>query len=184
MSDALSRNNIFLLDLVDVFKSKIDVPLVNDLHKFSVLGKADKSFKKLFLHNVIYYICQDIIETKSREKIILYFNEKAFLNEKLTIFDHYGKHLINYEFLNIFKMIKNKIPIRFYNSSISLTEFRALLKDKNGKAIDILNNLKNQTNNKYSYSFLKAKSFCTKNGLLFLVKDYFEKLKTKQLFIS
>lgn len=184
MSDILGRYNIYLIDLVSVYKNKIDVSLVNDLHKFSVLGQVDKSFRKLFLHNIIFYVCQEIIDTKCREKIILYFCEKDFLQQKLNIFEHYNKHAINYELSSVFRVIKNKIPIRYFNSDIPLLELKTLLKDKNGKALDIVNKIRHLSDKKVSYSFLKAKSFCNKNGLVFLVKEYFEKLKTKQLFIS
>lgn len=184
MCNILERNNIFIIDLVKLFQDKIDIPLVNDLHKFTILGKVDKTFKRLFLHNIIFYTCTEIIGTKCREKIILFFNEKEFLNQKMCIFENYNKHLLAYEFCNVFKTIKGKIPIRFYNSEISLSEFKELLREKNGKSIDILNKLKQLSNAKCSYSFLKAKSFCNKHGLQFLVKEYFERLKTKQLFIS
>jgi hypothetical protein len=184
VSDILSRYNIHLTDLVNIYKNKIDVPLVNDLHKFSILGQIDKSFRKLFLHNVIFYVCQEIVETRCKEKIILYYCEKEFLQQKLNIFEHYNKHAINYELSNVFKIIKNKIPIRYFSSDTPMLELKSLLKDKNGKAVDVVNKIRHLSDKKVSYSFLKAKSFCNKNGLVFLVKEYFEKLKTKHLFIS
>jgi DNA-directed RNA polymerase specialized sigma54-like protein len=183
-SEILSKYNLSILDLVKIFKDKIDVTVVNELYMYGCLGKFDKTIKKLLLHNLIFILCQDIIDSKCKEKIIIYLNKEAFLQQNMNLFEHYkGEDIFN-EIDKILRHIKRVLPMRVFKSEISAKEFLDLLKERNGKGIDVLNKLRQCSNNKFSYSFNRAKSFCYKNGLVFLVEDYFERLKTKQLFIS
>jgi hypothetical protein len=183
-SEILSKYNLHILDLVKIFKEKIDVTLVNELYMYGCLGKFDKTIKKLLLHNLIFILCQDIINSRCKEKIIIYLNKEAFLQQNMSLFEHYkGEDVFN-EINKILRQVKRILPIRVFNSEISANEFLDLLKERNGRGIDVLNKLKQCSNIKFSYSFNRAKSFCHKNGLIFLVEDYFERLKTKQLFIS
>ena len=183
-SEILSKYNLSILDLVKIFKDKIDVTIVNELYMYGCLVKFDKTIKKLLLHNLIFILCQEIINSKCKEKIIIYLNKEAFLRQNINLFEHYkGEDIFN-EIEKILRHIKRVLPMRVFNSEISASEFLDLLKERNGKGIDVLNKLRQCSNNKFSYSFNRAKSFCYKNGLVFLVEDYFERLKTKQLFIS
>jgi len=67
--------NFQILDFYSLFHKKIEVNIINDLHKYGLFKNRITTHAKLFFyHHIILEICEYLLHNKAREKNIIYFN--------------------------------------------------------------------------------------------------------------
>jgi len=179
-----SQYNFRLLNFNYIFARKIEVNLINDLHKFGLLKeKISGSAKNFFYHHIILSLCEELLNNPSTEKTVIYFN-----NTQLDQF-HFFKYFKEEDVLKTFNIVLSKIkrllPIKMFITNISFDFLTHLLSSQDGRGIEIINSIRSYMDsvNIESYTFAKVKTFTKQNDLVFLNKEYFNQLKTKQLLI-
>jgi len=71
-------------------------------------------------------------------------------------------------------------------TNISFEFLHHLLSKNEGRGLEVISNIRSYIDsiNLERYTFAKVKTFTKRNNLIFLNKEYFNQLKTKQLLIS
>jgi hypothetical protein len=175
--------NLKIINFNNLFK-EIEIKIINDLHKFNLLDKnLGTSSKKFFYHHVFYGICESLLNIKSKEKCILYFDNKQI--ENFNILNHYSDEKILKLLTVILKKIKTLLPIKVFISEISFDYFNYLLSKNDGRGEELVSSIRSYVDsvNLERYTFNKVQAFTKNMGLSFLNKEYFNKLRAKQLII-
>jgi len=176
--------NFRILNFNFLFK-EIETNIINDLHKFNFLEKSkiSSNAKLFFYHHIIFGLCETLLNNKAKEKTIIYFNSTQVGNFQLL---KYFKEEDILKLLNsIFKTIKKMLPIKVFISSISFDFLSHLLQKNDGRSVELINNIRAYLDSVSleNYTFSSIKNFTKKFGLVFLNKNYFNQLKSKQLII-
>jgi hypothetical protein len=176
--------NFKLIDF-DVIMSDISSAVLRDLNNFGLNGdtKITPNIKRLILHHTIFTICELLINKKQKQPFVFYF-VLANLNSKLHKF--YGRDEINKIMLKIIQRLTKLLPIRIYNGNITFTNLKGYIDGHNGEGIDMLMQIKMYLDsiNTDKFTFSKIRVFVMQNKLTFLSKEYFDRLKTKQLLFT
>jgi len=163
---------------------KAEINIVNDLYKYHLLkDRITTTAKQFFYHHLIFELCEFVLNSKSKEKYIVYFNNTQL---ESTILTKYFKEEDILKLLNqITLKIKRLLPIKVFITNTSLEFLNHLIEKNDGRGIEVINSIRAYIDNVNieRYTFLKVKTFLKKNNLVFLSKDYFNQLKTKQLLI-
>jgi len=179
---------ICLIDFNTIFK-KIQREYLDKLYEYELIKDnkiiINNDSKKLFYHYVIFNICEHLVNNRHHCKKIIYIPNKLN-NFEIFKFDNSLK--INKLLFILLNQIKNKLPISFFFQE-NTVDFDKLTNNyfrDEGNGLELRNILENlwgkfEANYKYR-NFSKIKEFAKKNGLIFLDKEYFNNLKTKQLF--
>lgn len=163
---------------------KVEVDIINDLHKYHLLrDRITTNAKLFFYHHVIFGICEYLLNDKSNEKTIIYFNNTQL--ETLAIARYFKEEDILKLLDQILSKVKKLLPIKVYLTNISFEFLHHLLSKNEGRGLETLSNIRAYIDsvNIERYTFAKVKTFTKKNNLIFLNKEYFNQLKTKQLLI-
>ena len=177
--------NFCLINFDSIFQKKIDTDLVNDLHRYNLLkDRITSDARKFFYHYIILRICETLLNEKSKEKSIIYFNI-SHLSEDCQIFKHFKEEEILRVLNAVALKIKKLLPVRIYISPYSFDFFTHLIEKKDGRGVELVNNIRCylESVNFERYTFSCVKTFTMKNNLTFLNQTYFNHLKTKQLLI-
>lgn len=180
-----SQYNFKLLNFNYIFARKIEVNLINDLHRFDLLKeKISNHAKKFFYHHIIHSLCEELLNNLYAEKAIVYFNNTQL--EQLHIFKYFKEEDVLNTLNVVLAKIKKLLPIRVFTTNISFDFLTHLLSSNDGRGIETINNIRSYMDsiNIENYTFAQARSFTKKNDLVFLDKEYFNQLKIKQLLIS
>jgi len=180
-----SQYNFKLLNFNYIFARKIEVNLINDLHKFDLLKeKISNHAKKFFYHHIIHSLCEELLNNPCTEKTIIYFNNTQL--EQLHIFKYFKEEDVLKTLNNVLAKIKKLLPIKMFITNISFDFLTHLLSSNDGRGIEVINSIRSYMDsvNIENYTFAKVKTFTKQNDLVFLNKEYFNQLKTKQLLIS
>lgn len=176
--------NFRLINFNHLFEKKIEINIINDLHKYNLINpKISAQAKKFFYHHIIFGICEQLLTERSSEKNVVYFNNTQI--ENLQILKYYSEQDILKTVNNILLKIRKLLPIKIFTTNISFEFLSHLLSKNDGRGSEVVLNVKNYID-KFDiekFTFSKIKTFTKKNDLLFLNKDYFNRLKTKQLLI-
>jgi len=175
--------NFKILNFCFIFKN-IEKDLINDLHNFNLLnGKINSSVKKLFFHHTILGLCEYLLNDKSREKNVVYFNSDQTGNWQ--ILKYYEEEKFIELLSNIISKIKKLLPIKIFTSNISFEFLTYLLQKNDGRSEELIVKIRSFINsvNLERYTFSKILTFTKENDLVFLNKQYFNRLKAKQLII-
>jgi len=157
--------------------------IFKDLHTYGMMDRF--SFKKTdnkkpFYHHIILTICNTIIENKSKNKIIIIFNEDDLDSSMLCTLTEL--HLCKKFFYNFIKKIRNILPINVLDYSRSFTEIPAIVEKKNGRYKELIKLIEALlSKDKVSFEFDKIKNFTKRYELTYLNKDFFNRIKTKNL---
>jgi hypothetical protein len=180
-----SQYNLRLLNFNYIFSRKIEVNIINDLHRFGLLkDRISTNAKKFFYHHIIHTLCEELLNANTIEKTVIYFN-----NTQIDQF-HILKYFKEEEVLKVLTVvllkIKKLLPIKIYASNISFDFLTHLLSKHDGRGVEVINSIRNYVDsvNIEKYTFAGVRTFTKKNDLVFLNKEYFNQLKTKQLLIS
>lgn len=179
-----NQYNFRLLNFNYIFARKIEVNLINDLHKFGLLKERITSqARKFFLHHIILNLCEELLNGVSKEKTIIYFNNTQL--DQFHIFKYFKEEDVLKVLNSVLLKVKKLLPLKVFVTNISFDFLTHLLSTNDGRGIETINNIRSYMDsvNIENYTFAKIKTFTLKNDLTFLNKDYFNRLKTKQLLI-
>lgn len=177
--------NFQILDFYSLFNKKIEINIINDLHKYGLLKNRITTHAKLFFyHHIILEICEYLLHSKTKEKHIIYFNNTQISD--LQILKYFKEEEVLKLLNQILTRIKYLLPIKIFISNISIDFLTHLLEKKDGRSTEIISNIRSylESVNLEKYTFSRVKTFTKKNNLIFLNNDYFNRLKSKQLIIA
>jgi len=176
--------NFRLINFNHLYTKNIEVKLINDLHQFELLGpKIRSDAKKFFYHHIIHSICEFLLNDKTTEKNVIYFNNTQL--EGFKILKYFKEEDVLKLINSILSKVKKILPIKVFITNISFEFLSHLLSKNDGRGIEVINGIRDYINNVNieKFTFNKVKTFTKKNDLVFLNKEYFNLLKTKQLLI-
>ena len=164
---------------------KVEVDIINDLHKYHLLKeRITTNAKQFFYHHIIFGICEYLLANKTNEKSIIYFNNTQL--EPLMLLKYFKEEDLKRLLDQILCKVKKLLPIKVYRSNISFEFLDHLLVKNEGRGIEVISGIRSYLDsvNIERYTFAKVKTFTKRNNLIFLNKEYFNQLKTKQLLIG
>lgn len=185
----LPRHNLKLIDYAEIFKTKIETPLLNDLESYElikedVVNLKNKDVKRLLYHHIIHELCEYVLSVKGNDKIVIVYSTTS----------GHTKHLHRYieestllEFSNKFiNRISKMLPIKIMQIQTTFKNVNDVMELKTGECYEIINCavMLSENFDTGSFSFNKARYFAKKYGLDFLSNNYFKKIKNKQLIFS
>lgn len=155
---------------------------INNLNSFNIDLNLSKHVVKRFIHsNLIYEICEAILNCKTTNKIVVYYNST---DEDFSWFNDFfdSKDLVKF-FGNSFKKYEKMLPIKIFNGKVTLEYITNEYKFNNEDVRILLNTIKQYNENKVegTKNFKKAKTFLDKYQLTYLSKNYFNTVKSKQI---
>lgn len=158
------------------------VGTINNINSFELDLNLSKHVVKKFIHsNLIFEICEAILNCKTNNKIVVYYNTT---DENFAWFNDFfvGKDLVKF-FGNSFKKYEKMLPIKIFNGKVSLEYITSEYKFNNEDVRILLNKIKQYSDNKSEdvKNFKKAKTFLEKYQLTYLSKNYFNTVKSKQI---
>lgn len=180
----LCHHNLHILNYSFIFKKYVERNFINDffIMKLNEI-KKDSTARKLFVHHNILSVCEHILKTKKKGRVVLFFDFNNLLDSEITKYIDESK--LNDYFKYVYIKIKTLLPIRIFYSSYSLEYLNEKLVKKDGLAIETFLKIKalSETHGFEKYTFEKCKKFVKKEGLTFLDTTYFNSLKSKQLLL-
>lgn len=180
----LDNYDIELIDYNKLFSSIIQYNIVNNLHELNYLHKriSNRLVKKIFLHWIIYEMCENILNRKN--KSVIYFNFTQI--EECDIMKYYNEKDILTFLSYSLRKIEKLLPIKIYISKYSIDYLSHLLSKNDGKAYTTVNSIVTKMNNIdiTKFTFSGVKKFTKQYELSFLNNDYFNRLSTKQLMLK
>ena len=183
LKEYLELKNIGLLEFNILFRN-IEKVLLDDFSNYKLIinNKVDvakSDIKKLILHNLIFGICESIINYKHGKKCVLIINDNFLDNSEIIQYTDKSEliDLIQSNLKQISKLLP--IPVMFIhddilslnNNSGEVMEFKCILLSK-------LNDLDSK-----NYSFRKIRKFCSDNELTFLTSEYFNNINSHQILM-
>ena len=173
--------DVNILKLNDLFNIVTQSNILNDLCKYKLLTKGICiDTKRIFYHHVIHDICESYLASKGRS--IVFFNYTQLDN---CLFDYLTEEEVLALLSSVIAKIEAFLPIRVYRSRYSIGSLVHKLSTNDGRALNILENLKEiSLKSPVTPSFQKIKNFTKKYGLTYLNKEYFDNLNTKHIFIK
>lgn len=182
----LPQYNYCIVNFNRVYRESFVPELIDSLNTYKIndIRIKNKDFKKLFTHSLIHSLCEEIINSKTLEKTVIYFNTTTLPHTELnkTIND---EELINFIEKIILK-IRKLLPIKIFITSNTFDYFAQLVHKNDAKAIEIVNNIRSlcEKIKLEKYTFQKIRSYSKRFGLTFLSDVYFNNIKSKQLLIK
>ena len=136
--------------------------------------------KKVFYFYIIKGVCDAIINTKSNNKVVIFYNEDDLLTDNIFVNEGWCNNFRFKAFFNtIIKKVNTLLPIKVYISKIPFSEFVDCYNNELG---DVKGVIKSLSRAKKSYTnLLKIKTFTKKYQLTYLDKDYFNQLKVRSI---
>ena len=181
----LNNLNLLLINFKKPF-AEIETKFLNDCTEFGLLKNKkinyrNKDTKRILQHHVIHEICNEVLRHTKYKSVIFY---RPFQKDDIfEILQYSNLKDLNKQLLLIVTKIKKLLPIQtaVFDKEISFHGLKEKLNKKDGETVDLVNKILCQmvpTN----LSFAKIKKWTKKEGLTFLSENYFNQLKTKQLF--
>ena len=186
MTITVPIHNIRIIDFSGLFRSKIEPELLNDLHSYNLIKDDEvnirnKDVKKLIYHHVIHGLCEYILSLRGKERIVVLYSTLVAPTKDMTQFTHIDECQ---KFFDTFipKMIRI-LPIKFLCVRTTFNKIKADIRKKSGDSIEHINAAKSVVEqfDTSKYTFSKARNFAKRYDLQFLSKNYFTKVKNKQL---
>ena len=175
----LDTHNITLIDFYSVV-TECELDIINDLYVLELLDGLNfmkKDTKKVFYFYIIKKICEFLVETREKNKIIFYFNEDSIPKTEIT------QYCNNFRFKSFIRTIAKKVnqlfPVKIYFNDLEFSEF----KSNSGETKDVVMQIREKLNSfkVENYTFSKIKLFTQKYELTYLSKDYFCQVKVKAI---
>lgn len=180
----LPQHRLCLVSFEELFRNNIEIKLINDLDKYKLLsGILTKETKLFFFHHIIYEICQYILHKKTNDKIVIYFANHF---ENLELSKYLPEKDIQETIQKVVISMKKYLPIQITESLYPFEYFIHLYGKEDGRAIEIISNIKQKCNNfnPRKYTFSRIKEFSKTHNLTFLNKQFFNDIKTGQLLFA
>jgi len=180
----IERENLLLINFDSILKS-IEVDLLNDLDLYGLIKdyKIDlskKDTKKLLYHHMIHGICEEIRLTKHRGRKIIVIPPTLRPFHDLIKFcdpEHLDK-LMN----TLIKTLNNGLPFVVFKANDYIFEAESMDSGEIIELTSILSSYCDTAANK-KFTFERIKKFSTDFELVFLSDEYFNSIKTANLFV-
>lgn len=182
-------HNITVLDFNSIFNQYIETDLINDLDKFGLIKDdkiniKNKDVKKFFYHHIIYGISKFYLESKIKNKSIIFYTESAPVGKEILSMSSTSE-LQSFMDKTIVKISK-LLPLKWFIDTDTFDMLVASVKEDSGSSTDVINRLRH-TVYKYDtskFTYARAKSFAKRYELNFLTSNFFQKVYAKQLILS
>ena len=177
----IDSRNICLLNFSDILNS-CERKILDDLYTFDLLQKFSfkkQDVKKVFYYHIIHSICNIVLHTKTSNKIIVSYCDsdvKCFSN-----IENCNDFRFRMFITTLIKKIKKLIPIKIFITDISFNSINNAVNKRSGKykeLINVLQSLKTTPN----IEFNGIKNLSKKYELTYLSREFFNEVKTKNLF--
>jgi hypothetical protein len=110
--------NFRLINFNYLFYKNIEVNLINDLQNFNLLQpKIRSDAKKFIYHHIIHGICEFLLNDKSTEKNVIYFNNTQLDNFRLL--KYFKEEDVLKTINSILLKVKRLLPIKVFVTNIS-----------------------------------------------------------------
>lgn len=182
----LPQYNLQIISFDKVYSEKFIKNFFNNCEEYRIkeITLKNKDVKKLMYHNTIYAICEEIIQTKVKEKSIIFFSTSTLAKTDLNNYINEEELLIFFELL--LRKLSKILPVKVFITSNTFSYFTHIWKKYDAKGVELLNNIKAFAE-KIDYSkftFKRIRLFSHRYGLTFLSSVYFNALKSKQLLLK
>lgn len=182
----LDKEGLLLINFKKIFAT-IQTKVLDQCNEFGLikdhkLNYHNSDVKRLVLHNTIHTVCEEVIKHPSKSKKVIIFRPFT-RDDTFEILSYSTLPEINKLTLTIVNQIKKILPIQIVVLAdwASFQNFKEKLNKKDGDAVELIHRILCSMT-PVNLSFQKAKTFATKHKLTFLSRQYFDLLKTKQLF--
>jgi len=164
--------------------------IVNDLFmydKFHDYNVRSQDTKKIYYYHTIKQICDDIIDMKTDNKIVIYYCEKDVKCDFKQVVNkrtRKGRKDNRPEFVlfmnRFFKQIKNIIPCRVFSGKVKFNTFVQYYNTNKGKYLETINEIRSLKQSP-RFDFSKFKQFTSKYKLIYLTEQYINQVKVKSI---
>lgn len=182
----VDKYNIDLIDLISLI-SECEIFILRDLDKFGLVDSTGANFKKrdvkiVFYFYILKHVCDYIIDTKSKNKCVFFYNKKCLNESELAIFDRCdtSKWRFGQFLLTLINKLNNILPTLFYLSDdLCFGEIDI----NTGECEDLASSIKSKlvTKSNKLFTFEKSKKFVKQFDLTYLDEQYFNQVKIKSL---
>ena len=182
----LDKEGLLLINFKKIFAT-IQTKVMDQCEDYGLiknhkLNYHNSDIKRLVLHNTIHCVCEEVINHPSKNKKVIIFRPFT-KDDTFEILDYSTLPEINKLIVTIINQIIKILPIQIVvlADKLSFHDLKEKLTGKDGETVELIHKILcslEPTN----LSFLKAKAFAHKHKLKFLSRDYFDLLRTKQLF--
>ena len=181
----IPQHNLTLIDLWSVIDDLVEPPFITACQEHGLLKKPLKfnlDVTKLFYHNFILHICNQVMNVKKGQVVFCLPNK---ISETLELRQYVRFRIMAKTVILAAQKMSKVLPITFLSifEYETLDKFCEAVKDNKGEAIDLLKSAINTISKrkKRPYSLSAAKKLTAKYQLFFLNKEYFDQLKVKSL---
>lgn len=180
----LPTSSFCLINYADVLKL-VEVNIIDDLDMYDLLDNINlrsKDVKKVFFHHIIKTVCEIILNKKTKNKAVLFYNDQEF---ELELFKYKEKEHVVKFLKTLTKKIQSMIPICVYYTQDLFRMFqnkyisRGVLKENCAMIEQLI-----LDHDVSRYNFSKIKKFASDNNLTYLSEIYFYNMKTKNLMFA
>jgi hypothetical protein len=178
----IDSRNICLLNFSDILNS-CERKILDDLYTFDLLEKfsfKNQDVKKIFYYHIIHGVCNIVLHTKTVNKIIISYCDndiKCFSNIE-TCNDYRFRMFVT----TLIKKIKKLIPVKMFITNLSFNNINDIINKKSGEYKELINNLQIIRSARSSIEFNGIKNLSKKYELTYLSREFFDEVKTKNLF--
>jgi hypothetical protein len=183
----IDKHNIDLIDMFSLLQ-QCETDILRDLDMFNLIDSDGANFKKrdtktVFYFYILKYICEYIINSRSLNKCVFFYNKKCIDQDKLSIFERCdtSKWKFGQFILTFVNKLNNMLPNLFYITDDDICFDQIEL--NSGECKDMMVSIKSQImrKNKKIFTFEKSRKFVKEYGLIYLDKHYFDQVKIKSL---
>lgn len=180
----LKRYNLNLINYGYIYKNHIEIPLLNDLHRFQLfpLDLSHKDTKRICYHYLIQGLCNYVLLHKQVERNVIVFNQHHSFNTSES------KNFISVKELSDFvtplnNKLQSILPIVFYNHQNSFIVLLNQIKNKTGEGVQCLNEMSQliQQTRLKDISYDKIFKLTKKYDLRKLNAEFFKNLQNSRL---
>lgn len=178
----LNFENIF----IKAYKHIVDDLFTYD--KFNDFNVRSQDTKRIYYYHLIKCICDAVIETKTHNKIVIYYSEKDIkcdfkwcMNKRTRKGTDKNSRSEFVLFMNrFFKQIKNMIPMKVFCGDVKFNTFVQYYNTNKGRYVEIINGMRASKINS-NFNFAKLKKYSEKYKLVYLSNDYLNQVKVKSI---
>jgi hypothetical protein len=131
------------------------------------------------MHHIILQLCETVLQYRGKEKCVIYFTSD--IPDEITL-NEYFDNLSGF-FDKLLTLLQKNLPIRIVKNHIPFDHLRHLRRGEREELIVRIRSIINSFDFA-NFTFSKVNMFTKRHNLLFLNKEYFKTLKSKQLLLT
>jgi len=179
-TDKIDQGLLTVINFSSLYVTSIEAEFLSDLTKYLPnTTEITADVRRLLYHHVIYGVCEAVKKDSFGPRCIIYFCATDLLCTRTCDALSAG---VTDTFNKILKDIRNKLPIRVYQTKTPFEYYIFLKSNNKNRGISIMEDLvlyacKDQP----QYTFNKIKKYASKKGLTFLNQNYFNNITSRML---